>query len=79
MDRYGSWARSAAENISYGSNTGMDIVMQLFIDDGVSTRGHRMNLFSSTSTVTGNFSGQHKNYGFMTCITYAGGYENNAE
>ena len=27
MDRYGSWGRSAAENISYGSNSGIDVVM----------------------------------------------------
>ena len=78
MDRYGKWYRNASENIAYMSDTAIDIVMRLFIDDGVSSRGHRENIFASTSTVTGNFSGSHERYGFMTCITYAGGYDNNA-
>jgi len=79
MSRYGTWGSYAAENISYGNNEGIDIVMQLFIDDGVSSRGHRNNLFSTRATVTGNHSGSHDRYGFMTCITYAGSYVNNAE
>lgn len=48
--------------------------MQLFVDDGVASRGHRTNLFSD-STVTGNASGPHEAYGSMTCATYAGTYE----
>lgn len=57
----------------------MDVLMQLFIDDGVSSRGHRNNLFSTYATVTGNHSGDHGRYGYMSCITYAGRYENSAE
>ena len=53
--------------------------MQLFIDDGVPSRGHRNNLFTDSSNVTGNFSGPHSRYGFMTCITYANGYDNAVE
>lgn len=77
MDRYGSWSRWAAENVSYGFESGMDVVMQLLIDDGVTSRGHRTNLFSQYGTVTGVSSGFHLNYKKMSCITYAGGYENN--
>ena len=79
MDRYGSWNRWAAENISYGSLEGVDVVMQLFVDDGVRSRGHRTNLFSKHGTVTGAFSGKHERYNHMSCITYAGIYENNEE
>ena len=76
MNRYGKWGRWAAENISYGQTTGMDVVLQLLIDDGVTSRGHRKNLFSEYGTVTGVASGVHDKYDTMSCITYAGTYEN---
>ena len=77
MNRYGQWGRWAAENISYGQSTGMDVVLQLLIDDGVTLRGHRKNLFSEYGTVSGVASGYHEKYDTMSCITYAGTYENN--
>ena len=77
MDRYGTWNRWAAENISYGSSEAVDVIMQLFVDDGVRSRGHRTNLLSSHGTVTGVNSGPHDRYKHMSCITYAGLYENN--
>ena len=27
LDRYGQWGSSAAENISYGQNTGLEVVL----------------------------------------------------
>lgn len=77
MDRYGTWGQSAAENISYGSNTGIGIVMQLFVDDGVDGRGHRVNLMAESNQVSGVASGAHSEYRDMTCITYAGSYVDN--
>lgn len=53
--------------------------MQLFIDDGVQSRGHRKNLFSTAMTMTGGFTGPHSAYGFVSCMTYAGEYENYTE
>ena len=50
--------------------------MQLLVDDGVTGRGHRRNLFDPDFTKTGNFSGPHTTQGKMTCIVYADEYMN---
>ena len=77
MKRYGQWGIWAAENISYRSDTAEDIVMQLYIDDGVASRGHRHNLMDEKAAVTGVATGEHSIYDIMACITYAGSYDDN--
>ena len=76
MNRYGKWGKVAAENLSYGQDDGTDVVMALFVDDGTSSRGHRENLFKDNITVAGGYSGDHKVFTEMTCINYAGSFEN---
>lgn len=46
MDRHGSWSGYVGENLSFGPDDPVAIVMALFIDDGVPNRGHRTSILS---------------------------------
>jgi len=71
ISRYGKWDGRCGENISYGFNGGREIVLQLLIDDGVSDRGHRHNIFNSDFKYTGVAIGSHSNKTFLCVIDYA--------
>lgn len=74
IEKYGTY-KTAGENISYRSMSGRDIVVQLLIDDGVSSRGHRKNIMNKDFSSSGvGFTKKHKTYGSVCVITYAGGY-----
>lgn len=62
-----------AENCDYGSCTGLDIIMSLAIDDGVSSRGHRTNIFNPSAKLVGVASGMHTEYDHCCVLDYAGG------
>ena len=47
IERYGQWEGTIGENIDYGGDKeGKDVLLNLMVDDGVSTRGHRNNIFN---------------------------------
>ena len=75
MERYGNWKSTAGENISYGNDEARAVVMQLIIDDGVSSRGHRKNIYNEKFNTIGIACGQHAKYKTMCVTTLAGGFE----
>jgi len=74
MARFGKWCGTAGENIDYGVHDARSIVARLIIDDGVSGRGHRKNIFSRDFHVAGAATGFHATYGAMCVIDFAGGF-----
>jgi uncharacterized protein YkwD len=72
--RYGEWKTPVSENIAYDSGPARDIVINLIIDDGIPTRGHRNNIFNSSYIVTGISCGNHPLFGGMCVCTFAGGF-----
>ena len=62
IEKYGTY-KTAGENIAYGSNSGRDIVVDLLIDDGVSSRGHRKNIMNAQFDSSGvGYTKKHKTY-----------------
>ena len=64
---------TCGENISCGCDTALNVLVQLIIDDGVPSRGHRSNIFGPNWTEHGCFTGEHTVYTTMTCQNFAGG------
>ena len=68
--RFGIKSLSAAENIAYGLTTAQTVIMNLIVDDGVPSRGHRTNIFADNWTVAGAGCGPHATYRTVCVINY---------
>jgi uncharacterized protein YkwD len=79
MSRYGRWEGKAGENISFGPDTAREVVLQLLVDDGVPSRGHRHNLFDPGFAKVGVAFGEHAAYRKVCVTDFAGGYSEGAK
>ncbi len=75
LNRYGKWNISAGENIDYGNGDARRIVTSLLIDDGVTSRRHRINLLNGNFKFVGVSVGAHNVYRHMCVMDFAGSYQ----
>ena len=64
-------SRGAAENLAYGLYDAREIVVELIIDDGVASRGHRVNILNPSYSMVGVATGPHKSYGVMCVMDFS--------
>ena len=72
IERQGEWQGRIGENITYGPSDARQVVMNLIIDDGVPSRGHRENVFSRAFKLAGAACGPHPGFGTICVIDFAG-------
>ena len=74
LNRLGTWQGLVAENIGTLEEDPRQVVIQLLVDDGVQSRGHRRNLFNPDLHQAGAGSAPHRDYRVVTVIDYADGF-----
>jgi uncharacterized protein YkwD len=74
ISRYGEWGGGWGENLAYGKTNARDIIMALIIDDGLTARKHRKNIFNPKFNVAGAAFGSHAVYRTVCSIDFAGAY-----
>jgi uncharacterized protein YkwD/TolA-binding protein len=76
IERYGQWTGLCGENISYGYNNARRIIIQLLVDDGVPSRGHRESFLNPQFGLAGIACGKHATYKYMCVVDMASFYNN---
>ena len=71
-EKYLDYDYSISENIDFGGSTGVEVIVNLLVDDGVKNRTHRENLFSDKYEYYGVGVFEHPDYDFCTVIDYFG-------
>lgn len=71
IERHGQWSGSIAENIHYGSDEPLRIVLDLLIDEGVAGRGHRKNILDPAARWVGVGLARHRGYRFNCVMDFA--------
>ena len=65
--KYGNYVDSLGENIDFGPNDAMGVIISLTLDDGEEERPHRENLFKADYQKVGIACGPHKTE-FQMCV-----------
>jgi hypothetical protein len=73
IERYCEWEGICAENLDFGSKTGLNCLLSLMVDDGVKSRGHRKNLLNPNAKFIGVAGANHKEYDACLVCVFTGG------
>jgi len=60
--------------LAWSNSGGKGYIYQLYIDDGVSNRGHRTNIINPALKMTGIAYCNHSKMSGMMAVVYAGGF-----
>ena len=72
VEKYIDYDYAISESIDFGGSSGIEVIVNLLVDDGVKDRIHRENLFSNKFEYYGVAVFEHKEYDFCTVIDYFG-------
>lgn len=75
LKKFGLYGKLTAENITYYAPLARDIVMTMIIDDGVKSRGHRKNIFSTNFKQIGPAFGQSKKGENLCVLIFADSFK----
>lgn len=74
----GQWGDVVGENLDFGADTAVDVVVSMLVDDGWDgKRVHRINLLDPDFRVCGVASGPHTKSKVMTCVILANAFGDN--
>lgn len=74
VKKFGSNYTTYSENTTYNKKSALEVIISMVVNDGVKSRGHRMNIFDSEFLVMGCFSGKHIIHNTMTTLCFADNY-----
>lgn len=75
FDQFAKHIDITAENLQFGFNDPLDIVMDLLIDIDIPSYGHRKNILDKDFTLLGVAIAPHKEFDYITVMAF-GGFEN---
>ncbi|MCQ2816087.1 MAG: CAP domain-containing protein [archaeon] len=75
ISRYGTFTDSLGENIDFGPNDALGVIISLCLDDGEEDRPHRDNLFKTDYRKVGIACGPHKSEYQMCVMDFAYDFE----
>lgn len=73
LEKYLEWEKACCESIAIGSQTGVEVVVSMLVDDGVPSRIHRDHIFRQEMNYFGVAAGYHRIFKHIVVINYVGG------